>query len=78
MIDRKLVEKSFVRQHDMTDCGAACLLSLVRYYAGDSSILHVREISGTTNTGTTLLGLYQAAGQLGFTAQGALLNLIPY
>lgn len=74
MIDRKQVEKSFVRQHDMTDCGAACLLSLVRYYGGDSSILHVREISGTTNTGTTLLGLYQAAGQLGFTAQGAEAN----
>ena len=77
MIDRKQVEKSFVRQHDMTDCGAACLLSLVRYYGGDSSILHIREISGTTNTGTTLLGLYQAAGMLGFTAQGAEANGIP-
>lgn len=77
MIDRKQVEKSFVRQHDMADCGAACLLSIVRYYGGDSSILHVRELSGTTNTGTSLLGLYQAAGQLGFTAQGAEANGIP-
>ena len=77
MIDWKLIEKSFVRQHDMTDCGAACLLSLIRYYGGESSILHLREISGTSNTGTTLLGLYQAAGAMGFDAQGAEANGIP-
>ncbi len=74
MFDRKRIEKGFVRQHDMTDCGAACLLSLIRYYGGDSSILHLREISGTSNTGTTLLGLYQAAGAMGFDAQGAEAN----
>ncbi len=77
MLDRKLIEKSFVNQHDMTDCGAACLLSIVKYYGGDSSILHLREISGTSNTGTTLLGLYQAAGQMGFAAQGAEAGGIP-
>jgi len=77
MLDRKLVERSFVHQHDMTDCGAACLLSLIRFYGGDSSILHLREISGTSNTGTTLLGLYQAALQKGFDAQGAEANGIP-
>ncbi len=77
MMDRKHIEKCFVRQHDMTDCGAACLLSLIRYYGGESSILHLREISGTTNSGTTLLGLYQAAGAMGFDAQGAEANGIP-
>lgn len=74
---RKQIEKCFVRQHDTTDCGAACLLSLIRYYGGDSSILHLRQISGTSNTGTTLLGLYQAAGAMGFNAQGAEANGIP-
>ncbi len=76
-MNRKQIENSFVRQHDMTDCGAACLLSLIRYYGGESSILHLREISGTTNSGTTLLGLYQAAGAMGFDAQGAEANGIP-
>lgn len=76
MLDRKLIEKSHVRQHDTTDCGAACLLTLIRYYGGDSSILHIREISGTTNTGTTLLGLYQAAQQIGFDAEGAEANAV--
>lgn len=28
------------------------------------------ELSGTTKQGTTLLGLYQAAGQVGFDAKG--------
>lgn len=74
MLDRKLINKCFVHQHDMTDCGAACMLSLVKYYGGESSILHIREISGTSNTGATMLGLYQAAAQLGFTAQGAEAN----
>lgn len=77
MLDRKFIEKIFVRQHDTTDCGVACLLSLIRYYGGDSSILHLREISGTSNTGTTLLGLYQAAGTMGFVAQGAEAGGIP-
>ena len=72
--ERKRIEKSFVRQHDLTDCGAACLLSVIRYYCGESSILLLREISGTSNMGTTLLGLYQAAGTMGFDAQGAEAN----
>ena len=73
-MDLKRIEESFVRQHDITVCGAACLLSLIRYYGGESSVLHLREISGTSNTGTTLLGLYQAAGTMGFDAQGAEAN----
>lgn len=69
-LDRKYIDKSFVTQHDSTDCGAACLLMILRYYGGDSSITHIREISGTSNTGTTLLGLCQAAKTMGFEAEG--------
>lgn len=71
---QRRIQRSIVWQHDTTDCGAACLLMLIRYYGGDSSILHLREISGTSNTGTTLLGLYQAASAMGFDAQGAEAN----
>lgn len=71
---QKRILRSIVRQHDTTDCGAACLLMLIRYYGGDSSVLHLREISGTSNTGTTLLGLYQAASTMGFDPQGAEAN----
>ncbi|AGC76593.1 ATP-binding cassette subfamily B protein [Nonlabens dokdonensis] len=66
----KNIEKSLVLQHDQSDCGVACLLSLIQYYNGANSLEKLRELSGTTKQGTTLLGLYQAANQLGFTAQG--------
>ncbi|WP_299896062.1 peptidase domain-containing ABC transporter [uncultured Aquimarina sp.] len=66
----KQLEKTLVLQHDQSDCGVACLLSLIRFYQGDHSLEKLRELSGTTKQGTTLLGLYQSANQLGFTAQG--------
>ena len=67
---QKHLQRSFVRQHDQSDCGVACLLSVIQYYGGSYSLEHLREVSGTTKQGTTLLGLYQAANQLGFTAEG--------
>jgi ATP-binding cassette subfamily B protein len=66
----KHIGRTFTRQHDQSDCGVACLLSLIQYYEGSSSLEKLRELSGTTRQGTTLLGLYQAANQLGFDAQG--------
>lgn len=68
------IHRSFVLQHDSSDCGVACLLSVIRYFGGDSTIEHLRNISGTTITGTTLLSLYQAANQLGIKAKGAQAN----
>lgn len=70
MLNQKQITKTFVLQHDQSDCGVACLLSLIRYYGGNNSLEKLREISGTTRQGTTLLGLYQAANQLGFSAEG--------
>lgn len=69
-MNKKLLTKTLVLQHDQSDCGVACLLSLIQYYQGTSSLEKLRELSGTTKQGTTLLGLYQAANQLGFDAQG--------
>ncbi|MFR7464123.1 MAG: cysteine peptidase family C39 domain-containing protein [Phocaeicola vulgatus] len=57
--------------HDASDCGVACLLSIIRYYMVAAQHCNIwRELSGTTKQGTTLLGLYQAAGQVGFDAKG--------
>lgn len=70
MLNQKQITKTFVLQHDQSDCGVACLLSLIRYYGGNNSLEKLREVSGTTRQGTTLLGLYQAANQLGFLAEG--------
>ncbi|MCZ8169237.1 cysteine peptidase family C39 domain-containing protein [Flavobacterium sp.] len=64
------IEKTHTLQLDHSDCGVACLLSLVKLYGGTNSIEKLRELSGTTKHGTTLLGLYQAANKIGFTAEG--------
>ncbi|WP_291399531.1 peptidase domain-containing ABC transporter [Daejeonella sp.] len=69
MLKLSSIKKTFVLQQDQSDCGVACLLSLINYYKGTNSLEKLRELSGTTITGTTLLGLYQCANQVGFTAE---------
>lgn len=69
-MDLKRINKTFVLQHDASDCGVACLLSLINYYDGVGSLERLRELSGTSKQGTTLLGLYQVAMQMGFQAEG--------
>lgn len=69
-LSQKPLKQTFILQHDQSDCGVACLLSLIQYYGGSNNLEKLRELSGTTKQGTTLLGLYQAASQLGFTVQG--------
>lgn len=64
------IRNSFHRQHDQSDCGVACLQSIISYYRGSKSLEQLREFSGTSRQGTTLLGLYQAAQKCGFQAQG--------
>src|SRR6516225_1026588 len=57
-------------QVDRSDCGAACLSSVAIYYNGYIPLEKLREHSGTTRQGTTLLGLCQCALQCGFDAEG--------
>lgn len=45
-------------------------MSLIKLNGGTNSIEKLRELSGTTKQGTTMLGLYQVANQIGFTAEG--------
>ncbi|MDR2929265.1 MAG: peptidase domain-containing ABC transporter [Cytophagaceae bacterium] len=67
-ISRK-IRKSYTKQIDGSDCGVACLLSIIRYYGGYRHIETLRQQSGTGQKGVTLLGLYQAAKQNGFQAE---------
>ncbi|QXP63264.1 peptidase domain-containing ABC transporter [Polaribacter sp. HaHaR_3_91] len=69
-LSQKKLQQTFTLQHDQSDCGVACLLSIIQYYEGSNSLEKLRELSGTTKQGTTLLGLYQASNQLGFTSEG--------
>lgn len=60
-----------VRQYDRVDCGPACLLSVLRFHGGDAGLAPVRTLAGTDASGTSLLGLHEAARTLGFDARGA-------
>ncbi|WP_445711186.1 peptidase domain-containing ABC transporter [Flavobacterium sp.] len=66
----KQIQKTHVLQLDQSDCGVACLLSIIQLNDGDCTLEKLRALSGTTKQGTTILGLYQASNQLGFTAEG--------
>lgn len=59
-----------VKQHDITDCGAACLTTISKQYGFSTSITKIREIAGTDKLGTNVLGVIKAAETLGFTAKG--------
>ncbi len=64
------IRKAFTLQQGQSDCGVACLSTILKYHNGSTTIERIRELSGTSKQGTTLLGLYHAAEQLGFDAQG--------
>lgn len=59
-----------VKQHDITDCGAACLATISKQYGLKLPISKIREIAGTDKQGTNAYGVVKAAEQLGFTAKG--------
>ena len=58
-MNKKHIEKTHTLQLDQSDCGVACLMSLIKLNGGTNSIEKLRELSGTTKQGTTMLGLYQ-------------------
>lgn len=58
------------KQQDFTDCGAACIVSICRYYGLHVSISQIRSFAGTDQQGTSLLGLLEASKKLGFDARG--------
>ena len=58
---------TYVRQHDTTDCAAACLAMVCLHYKKEITITKLRDMMGTDLKGTNLVGLQKAANELGFT-----------
>lgn len=75
MISPSEIKKNAVLQYDSSDCGPACLVSIIKCYGGVEPIENIRKLSGTDKSGTTLLGLYQAASKCGFDAMGYEANI---
>ena len=62
--------KTNIKQHDITDCGAACLASVAAHHRLEIPIARIRQYAGTDKKGTNSLGLKETAEKLGFQAKG--------
>ena len=62
--------KNAYKQHDITDCGAACLASIAAHYGLRMPIARIRQLASTDRRGTNVTGMLEAAKKLGFTAKG--------
>lgn len=64
-----IIKKFFVKQHDATDCAAACLAMICLFYKKETTITKLRDMMGTDLKGTNLIGLSKCADELGFVSQ---------
>lgn len=62
--------KTTIKQHDITDCGAACLASIAAHFDFQIPISRIRQYAGTDKKGTNVYGLIKAAEKMGFEAKG--------
>ena len=58
-----------IKQHDITDCGAACIATISKQHGLAMPITQIREIAGTDTRGTNAYGIVKAAEELGFSAK---------
>ena len=60
---------AIVRQSDQSDCGAAALATIALHYRIPIGVQKLRDLAGTDQVGTNLLGLVEAAENFGFSCQ---------
>ena len=60
----------FYKQPDFKDCGPTCLRIISKYYGKNIPLQQIRSLSETTREGSSLLGLSEAAENLGFRSLG--------
>ena len=59
-----------IKQHNISDCGAACLCSIGYFYGVKHPIAQIREFCGCTQSGITLKGIIEGASKMGLKASG--------
>ena len=62
-------------QHDAMDCGPTCLRMIAAYYGRRFSLEELREKSHLTRLGVSMLGISEAAENIGFRTVGARLSI---
>ncbi|MBD6614462.1 ATP-binding cassette domain-containing protein [Komarekiella sp. 'clone 1'] len=59
----------FFEQQSASDCGAACLVMICRYWGKRSSVNRLRDIANINRSGASMRGLTAAAETIGFTTR---------
>lgn len=54
----------FIYQYDSSDCGAACLAMICKFYGLKISVTQMREIIGTDKNGTNGFGIVEGCKKL--------------
>lgn len=62
----KRVRYPWIEQFDVSDCGAACLAMICRYYGKKISVTRLRDMANVSQQGATLLSVAAAGDSLGF------------
>lgn len=65
----------FYKQPDSKDCGPTCLKIIAKHYKKTVSLEYLRSLSETTREGSSLLGISEAAEQMGFRSLGVKISL---
>ncbi len=60
----------FVKQTSLKDCGAACVMMIVKYYHGSISYIRLNEMLKITRKGITAYHIVETLKTLGFKAYG--------
>lgn len=62
----------WIQQHDMMDCGAACLAMISRFYGKKINLATWRSLVHITREGASMLSLKKAAERVGFDSIGVM------
>lgn len=65
----------YYQQLDSMDCGPSCLRMIAKYYGRSYSLQNLREKCYITRQGVSMLGISDAAEELGFRSQGVRISL---
>lgn len=63
-----------VKQEGYKECGASCLLSIIKYYGGNISIDKLLKLTNTNHLGTNFYNIKVAANEIGLNAKGYKVN----
>ncbi len=65
----------FFHQHDSMDCGPACLRMVSKFYGKTYTLERFRELTAANRNGVTMLGISDAAEDIGFRTTGFRIGL---